>query len=183
MNSIYKAAGISKQGYHQWLNRKMLQEEEKQQLLPIIAQIRADHRMLSCRQIYYKLEPKTMGRDRFEEFCYSHGYKVLVKRNHRKTTQSKGFIHFPNLIMGINELRAINQLWVSDITYYDIGKETYYLTFITDIYNREIIGYNASESLTTEATTIVSLKMAINNRMLSRVSSKRCNLLKNNKIS
>jgi len=167
MKNIYKAAGISKQGFHQWLNRKMIQEEDKQQLLLIIAEIRQNHRMLSCRQIYYRLQPKTMGRDRFEEFCYSYGYKVLVKRNHRKTTQSKGFMHFPNLIMGIEELTDINQLWVSDITYYDIEKETYYLTFITDIYNREIIGYNASESLTTEATTLVSLKMAINNRMLT----------------
>jgi len=168
MKDIYNAVGISKQGFHQWLNRRMFLEEEKQQFLPIIAQIRDDHPRLSCRHIYKKLQPITMGRDRFEEFCYENGYKVPVKRNRRKTTNSNGFIYFPNLLIGLNELTAINQLWVSDITYFDIGRETYYLTFITELYNREIIGYNASKSLRTEATTLVCLKMAIRKSNLSR---------------
>jgi len=168
MKDIYRVVGITKQCFHQWLNRRLLCEADKEQLLPIIFQLRSSHPRLSCRQMYNKLSPKSMGRDKFEQFCYANGYKVPVKRNFRRTTASKGFIRFPNLLLSLDELTDINQLWVSDITYFDIGTETYYLTFITDIYNREIIGYNASESLDTESTTLLCLKMAIKQRMLSK---------------
>ena len=39
---------------------------------------------------------------------------------------------FENLIKGM-ELTGINQVWVSDITYYRIGEGLYYLTFILDL--------------------------------------------------
>ncbi len=158
MKDIYEVVGISKRGFHQWLNRRMLCESEQEQLLPIIFQLRIAHPRLSCRQMYNKLSHRMMGRDKFEQFCYANGYKVPVKRNLRRTTAGKGFIYFRNLLLELNELTDINQLWVSDITYFDIGMETYYLTFITDIYEREIIGYNASASLHTEATTLLCLK-------------------------
>jgi len=171
MKDIYAVVGTSKQGFHQCLNRRMLCEAEQEQLLPIIFQFRSSHPRLSCRQMYNKLAPKTMGRDKFEQFCYANGYKVQVKRNRRRTTDSKGSIYFPNLLLELIELTDINQLWVSDITYFDIGDETYYLTFITDIYNREIIGYIVSKSLRTEVTTLLCLKMTIKQRGLGRANN------------
>ena len=75
MNALYRTTGISKQGFHQWLNRMMTICEEQQYLLPIIKQYRSDHPRTSCRQIYLKLKPRTMGRDRFESFCYNYGFR------------------------------------------------------------------------------------------------------------
>lgn len=170
MNSIYSTVGVSKQAFHQWLNRCLVVFEEQQNLLPILRQIRQDHPVISCRQMYVMLKPETMGRDRFEAFCYAHGYKVDRKRKPYKTTNSRGVIYFPNLLLSLNELSDVNQLWVSDITYYEIGQHVYYLTLITDIFNREIVGYNASESLRTEHTSLPALKMAIRKTKLKRES-------------
>lgn len=164
MKDIYKIGGISKQGFHQWLTRDLRQKEEEYQLLPILRELRENHPKMSCRHLYKKLQPETMGRDRFEEFCYTNGFKVSCSKNKRKTTEGKGYLYFPNLLLDTDELTGVNQLWVSDITYYDIGSQTYYLTFIMDVYNREIIGYSASRTLRTEETTLVSLKMAIEKR-------------------
>ena len=80
MNQIYSSTEISKQAFHQWLNRSLVVFEEQQNLLPILRQIREDHPVMSCRQMYLMLKPVTMGRDRFEMFCYAHGYKVELKR-------------------------------------------------------------------------------------------------------
>jgi len=168
MNALYRTTGISKQGFHQWLNHTMAIYEEQEYLLPILKQYRADHPRMSCRQIYLKLKPKTMGRDRFESFCYGYGFKVEIKQRKYRTTDSRGIIYFPNLLLSLDELTGINQLWVSDITYFEIGSEVYYLTFITDIYNREIVGYMASDSLRTESTTLPALRMAIKTRNLKR---------------
>lgn len=170
MNTVYSTVGVSKQAFHQWINRSLVIFEEQQNLLPILRQIRQDHPVMSCRQMYLMLKPETMGRDRFEMFCYAHGYKVERKKIRYKTTDSRGVIYFPNLLLSKNELSSVNQLWVSDITYFEIGKEVYYLTFITDIYNREIVGYNASGSLRTEQTTLPALRMAIKKTKLKKGS-------------
>src|SRR5690606_19883784 len=59
------------------------------------------------------------------------------------------------------ELTGVNQVWVSDITYYEMNCKFYYLTFIMDQYSRRIIGYSASHTLRTEDTTVAALKMAL----------------------
>ena len=171
MNEIYRGTGISKQAFHQWLDRTMIHYEEQEQLLPIIREIREDHPMLSSREIYKKIHPQTMGRDRFEAFCFDHGFKVEIKKNKHKTTDGRGYLYFPNLLLTIDEFTYINQLWVSDITYFDIGDKTYYLIFITDLFNREIVGYTASLTLRTKDTTLPALKMALCDRDLGKDSN------------
>jgi len=141
----------------------MREMEEQQQLLPLIAQIREDHPRMSAREIYRLIQPRQLGRDRFIAFCFHNGYKLEVKRSFHRTTDSTGVIRFDNLIAGW-EFTGVNQAWVSDITYYRIGERFYYLTFITDLFSRRITGYNASDNLMTEYTTLPALKMALKQR-------------------
>lgn len=152
---------VSKQQFHQWLNRWLKNKEEEQLLIPIIEQIREDHPSMSAREMYKKVQPEQMGRDKFESFCFDHGYRVLRPRNYRKTTDSRGVRRFPNLVKDI-ELTGVNQVLVSDITYYEIQDRFYYLTFIMDLYNREIVGHSVSKTLTTRDTTLTALKRAVN---------------------
>ncbi len=163
LNAIYQAIGITKQSFHERLNRLIRREEESEQLLPLIHQIRHDHPSMSSRVMYHMLRPESMGRDRFERFCFERGFKVARKYNPRRTTNSSGVKRFENQLDG-RELNDINQVWVSDITYYDISEKCYYLTFIMDLYSRRIVGYSAAERLFTEQTTIPAIQMAINQR-------------------
>ncbi|MCK7538674.1 MAG: hypothetical protein MZV63_50845 [Marinilabiliales bacterium] len=96
----------------------------------------------AARDIYLKLQPSCMGRDQFERFCMDSGYRLKRLRNYRVTTNSLGVTRFPNLIKEL-EVTRVNQVFVSDITYYDMGSKTYYLTFIMDLFNREIVGWSA----------------------------------------
>lgn len=160
MNEFYSILGMSKQNFHQVLDRMLLHRMEKEQLLIIIRQVRQDHPKMSCRDLYRLIQPKFMGRDRFETFCREEGFMVEVKRNFRRTTNSLGVTRFPNLVLGL-EVTAVNQVWVSDITYYEMQSRFYYLTFIMDLYSRKIIGYSESDNLLTQYTTIPALNMAI----------------------
>lgn len=160
MNQIYRWLGVSKQNIHQRLNRDLQRSEEKEQLEVILGQVREDHPEMGCKALYKKIMPQTMGRDKFFEFYRSYGFKIKPKKCFRRTTDSSGVIRFPNLIKD-RELTGINQVWVSDITYYEINSKFYYLTFIMDQYSRRIIGFYASRSLRTEDTTIPALKMAL----------------------
>ena len=167
LNVVFRALQVTKQSFHQKLNRELLQLEEKEQLLIVIAEIREDHPKMSARQMYRLIKPAHLGRDRFEAFCFENGFKVSIKRSAHRTTNSLGVTRFPNLIIDI-ELMGINQVWVSDITYYRIGEDFYYLTFILDMHSRVIVGFSVSRDLATHATTIPALKMALKDRKLKK---------------
>lgn len=165
MNSLYKAMGISKQSFHQKVEREMHLLEEQQQLLPIILELRKEHPVMSSKVMYGLIRPRLMGRDRFIVFCNENGFKIVKKRSYHRTTNSYGVTRFDNLIIG-RELNGFNQIWVSDITYYRIGEVFYYITFIMDLYSRTIVGYSVSVNLMTEFTSLPALEMALQNRQI-----------------
>ena len=154
---------MTKQSFHQMLKRRKYKNEEQEQLIPLINEIRRDHPRMAARDIYVKLKPSCMGRDQFERFCMDSGYRIKQLRNFRVTTNSLGVTRFPNMIKDL-EVTRVNQVFVSDITYFDIGSDTYYLTFIMDLYNREIVGYSESDNLRTESTTLPALQRLIKER-------------------
>ena len=145
------------------LKRRRYKEEEQQQLIPLINEIRKDHPRMSARDMYIKLKPATMGRDQFERFSFESGYRVKKMKNYRVTTNSLGVTRFPNLIKDF-KVTGVNQAFVSDITYYEIEDDVYYLTFIMDLFNREICGWSPSDNLRTEDTTLPALHKVIWNR-------------------
>lgn len=163
MNQIYRAVGMSKQNFHQRLDYQMKVEMEKQELLTMVSKVRADHPRMSARKMYTLIDPVFLGRDKFEELCFSNGYRLERKRSYQRTTNSLGVTRFENHLSDI-KLTCVNQALVSDITYYRIGEKFYYLTFIMDLYSRRILGYSASSNLLTENTTIPALQMAIRER-------------------
>jgi transposase InsO family protein len=145
------------------LERRKYKLEEQEQLIPLINEIRDDHPRMCARDIYHKLQPGCMGRDQFERFCMDSGYRLKRLRNYRVTTNSLGVTRFPNHLKDTLVTR-VNQVFVSDITYFDIGASTYYLTFIMDLFNREVVGWSASDNLRTENTTIPALYRLISER-------------------
>jgi transposase InsO family protein len=159
MSSIYRAMDTSKQNIYQRMTRQMEQMELKQELLRIIYEVREDHPGMGAKALYTKLKPD-MGRDAFYIWYKMEGLTIEPKKNWRRTTDSSGVIRFDNLTIGL-ELTGVNQLWVSDITYYEIADTFYYLTFIMDQFSRKIKGYSASQSLRTEETTIPALLMGM----------------------
>lgn len=159
MSALYDAVSIKKQSFFQMKDRRESQLDEAGQIILLVDKIRFDHPHMSAREIYFKINPQSMGRDKFESFCFEHGYRVKKHKNFRITTDSSGVIRFPNLIKDL-EVTGVNQVLVSDITYYEINGKFFYITLIMDLFNREIVGYSASKSLRTEETTLPALLLA-----------------------
>jgi putative transposase len=160
---LYRAINISKQAVHKMLNLKQKQQDESEQLKRFIDDIREDHPTMGLRDLYFKIMPDFMGRDKFEEFCKKSGYMIKHKTRYCKTTDSNGVKRFPNYIVDL-KLERLNQVWQSDITYYEVGGRFYYITFIIDSFSRRILGYSVSKRLLTEHTTLPALRMAIETR-------------------
>jgi putative transposase len=163
MEALYKVLGVSRQAFHQYRMKTARQLQETQNMIESIRTLRCEHPRLSCRKIYRLLQPVTLGRDRFEQFCFQHGFKLYRKRSYHRTTDSRGITRFDNLLAD-RELSGVNQVWVSDITYYRIGERYYYITLIMDRFSRAIVGHSVATSLHTDVTTLPALKKAIETR-------------------
>ena len=85
---------------------------------------------------------------------------VAVKKRWVNTTNSNhAYPIYPDLTKE-HPPTAINQVWVSDITYIRIELGFVYLAVILDIFSRRVIGYCVSRSLDTQ-TALTALDMAI----------------------
>lgn len=90
---------------------------------------------------------------------------IKVKRHKARTTMS--YHHFnkhSNLVQNIIPQRA-NEVWVSDITYLWLKERNQfcYLSLITDMYSRKIIGHCVYEDLSVQGC-LAALKEALKER-------------------
>jgi len=157
---VYRAMRTTRQAVSQYLNRKNRHCEEELTLIPIIKDIREDHPRMGLRHIYRKLSPKTMGRDLFIEFARQYNLVLPKSKSPIRTTWSLPGLTTKNLVLGL-EVTRVNQLWVSDITYFWMGNHFAYLTFIMDMFSRKILSAIASQTLLADETVLPALKKAI----------------------
>lgn len=106
-----------------------------------------------------------IGRDKFFDFLRSNNLLIKPKRYRAKTTCS--YHHFNKYDYLIKDLepQRNNEIWVSDITYLWLQEKDKfcYLSLITDLYSRKIVGHCVHEDLSVEGC-IKALKMALKQR-------------------
>lgn len=158
--------GITRQAYYQnsWEGISTTIEEEL--IIREVKIIRQSHGRMGTRKLLEKLQTFLhehhikMGRDAL--FSLLSANKLLVRKRKRRiqTTHSFHWLRkYPNLIRGYTPT-GINQLWVSDITYWKVNGCPVYLSFITDAYSHKIVGYHLGQTL--EAVeSLQALRMAL----------------------
>lgn len=124
---------------------------------------------LGTRKLYHLLSGQfntlgvKMGRDAL--FSYLREEKMLIKplKSYTKTTDSKHWLKkYPNLLKELVPSR-IEEVFVSDITYVKTQERTHYLSLVTDVFSRKIMGYQLSDDMSAE-NVAKALQMAIKNR-------------------
>jgi putative transposase len=157
LNELYRTIGVSKQAVQQARKRQDAFDLELDELVVLADQLKEEHPGCGVEKMYRTLNPNWMGRDKFCELFLELGYGVKRVRNYHRTTYS-GDLYYSNLIEGMSVNRPF-QVIQSDITYFNLNGEHYYLVFIIDVYTRLIVGYAVSDHMRTEAN-ISALKMA-----------------------
>lgn len=163
---LCRLLGVTRQSYYQHFWQLEATGIEECLVLEKVHSIRKYHRAMGGRKLYEKLHPFLlehqikMGRDALFDLLSSNG--LLVKRRRRAfiTTFSSHWLRkWPNQIRTMEVVR-INQLWVSDITYWKVGERYTYISLVTDAYSRKIVGYHLADTLES-VETIKALKMAL----------------------
>lgn len=120
-------------------------------------------KMYDMLQIVIKTNAIKIGRDKFFDLLNGNDLLVKKRRKHVCTTDSNHvYKRYQNLIKEYIP-NGPEQIWVSDITYLSIENGFVYLSLVTDLYSKVIMGYHVNATLETVGP-LEALKMALKNR-------------------
>lgn len=145
--------GYSRQAYYKHLKSNNKKIFDIDLILKKVNNIRQIMPRLGGRKLHFLLKESGIVISRDALFDILRDNNMLVKRRKKYaiTTNSKHWMKkYPNLIRGF-AFEKINRVWVSDITYITTDYDGFvYLSLITDVYSRRIIGYNLYRTLEKE---------------------------------
>ncbi len=148
---------MSRQNYYARHRRRLRRTVDGELVAGLVQRERGLQPRLGTRKLYHLLKPELewigvrLGRDRMFEELRKRDLllKPLAAEYPRTTNSYHNLPVFRNLVKDL-ELKAPNEVWVSDLTYLRTLEGFLYLALITDKYSRKIVGWNVGDSL--EAT-------------------------------
>lgn len=146
MKSILEQAGVSKQAFHQHKIHEQDADLHRNWVIHQILEKRRRHPVMGLKKIFKSLETPLVGRDKFIEIGMRANLNISLPKSYTRTTFSTKSKRYQNLLIG-KDFDDINQIWVTDITYFRIGEIFAYICFLMDVYSRRIIGYQTATSL------------------------------------
>lgn len=158
--------GYTRDAYYKTKCREKNKALDSLAVLNIVIREKAMLKNSGAKKLYHILKNEInsmdikMGRDKFFRLLKDNGLTCKKKRYKKPKTDSKHpFMKYNNLIKDLDVFR-INQVWVSDITYIRVADKWNYLTLITDLYSRKIVGYSFAKGMTVEETTVPAIMNA-----------------------
>ena len=158
MKPYYEIAGLSKQAYHKEVKKIADKRDRTAYYIGLMDEARIMHPVIGLAKIYYLFEPEGIGRQAFEQLGRLMGYTLEIKP--KTTWKGNRIIPYQNLLSD-KWFTDVNQIWVTDITYYKIADRYYYISMIMDLYMRKIIAHSVADSLHAHHSVSL-LKKAVN---------------------
>jgi putative transposase len=165
--------GVSKQAYYAQLKTNSKECLQEKIVVDLVLKERtiwkkgSGRNLLKCLEKEFEKHQFSIGRDKFFTILRNNGLLIKHRNNKARTTQSYHFFNkYPNLVPYNYICTRADEVWVSDITYIWLEKERYfcYLSMITDMYSRKIVGYCVHENLSVDGC-VIALKMALKQRV------------------
>jgi putative transposase len=145
---------MTRQNYYARRKRRQRRQVDGELVAGLVQRERRLQPRLGTRKLYHLLKGELaqagvrLGRDRmFEEMRQRDLLLEPVPADYPRTTQSYHNLPvFRNLVKDV-EVKAPNEVWVSDLTYVRTAEGYLYLALITDKYSRKIVGWNLGDNL------------------------------------
>lgn len=163
-----KVLEIKRSGYYHWQKRRCTRrriEEDK-----FLVLLKRHYQLSKGRYGLLRLvksirkEGTLVNKKRIYRLMKKYGIFSRTKKKFKVTTKQTGSAKFnENLLEGKFQVSRKNEVWTSDITYIWTKQGWLYLAVVLDIYNREIIGWSLSQSLSADLL-VRAFMMAVMNR-------------------
>lgn len=162
-SGLCRAAGISRQAFYQGKRQRQRRAREDERILEEVRRERRMQPRVGTRKLQHLLraEGVEVGRDRLFALLAEHDLLVAPKKNAVRTTY-----HDETLPVYRNRLYEFtptqpHEVWVSDVTFIRVDDGVFvYLSLITDLVSRCIVGWHVSAT-NTAADCLQALLMAV----------------------
>ena len=156
---------VSRNGYYDWRDRP--ESKRSRDNRKVLSQIREVHsrsrEAYGALKTWRELRAKghQWGRHRIAKLRRAAGIEARRKRRFRVTTQSRvGVVAAKNRLKQHFKARAINRVWVGDITFVATAEGWLYLAVLIDLYSRRVVGWAMSERID-QQLVLDALNMAL----------------------
>ncbi len=171
--ALCRVLGVSKSGFYAWSERPVSPRAIRDALL--VPQIIASHEASDCTygapRILGDLEDagEYVGQKRVARLMRMAGIAGVSRRRFVVTTKRAARAEAaPDLVERNFTAKAVNQLWVADITYIPTWAGFLYLSIVLDAFSRRIVGWAMATHLKTELV-LDALEMALEQRRPAEV--------------
>lgn len=153
---------ITRQAVHQYRKRSSCHKARVLEIVPQIRAVRALQPRVGGRKLWKHLSHVGMGRDKFFEILRQHGLLVKRRRTYAITTNSRHSLPVYQNLLPEATADAPNRVWVADQTYIRLPDSFCYLSLLTDLFSRKIVGFDLSPTLEASGP-LMALRMAFAN--------------------
>jgi len=156
IDELCEAFGVSRSGYYAHLHKPAGQRRREDEALrpKIAAAFHASRQTYGTPRLRAVLTQEGTGisRERIARLMREQGLQPLQKRSFipRTTQADPAATAAPNLLLEFPATTALNQVWVSDITYIPTGEGWLYLAAVMDLHSRRILGWATADHMRTE---------------------------------
>jgi putative transposase len=166
-----RVLGVSRSGYYKWLKIRSLNDRYSkldERIKDVFQQSKRSYGSPRLAQDLNKEgNENSVSAATVARRMHVLGLVARSKRKYVHTTDSAhGMSVSPNLLDRNFEVKQVNTVWVSDITYICTDKGWRYLTVILDLADRAVVGWALSQTMHTQCTVIPALKQAIYRRSI-----------------
>jgi len=169
VEKMARVLSVSRSGYYAWIDRpQSLRDCQKVELTEQIREIQHQmHHRYGTPRVTRELarRGRSVGHNRVARILREKGLGARPKRRFRVTTKSaEGPVVAGNELDRHFSAAAVNQKWVSDITYVATAEGWLYLCVIVDLYSRRVVGWSMGTSLATELVTAAFIMAVMRRR-------------------
>lgn len=151
---------LSRQAVYQRARRLHKQQFDEQVILERVRSLRRLMPRIGTRKLYHQLKGLGIGRDKFFELLRLHQMLIKPRKRFIATTNSRhGLPARANLLL-LSQPDGPHQVLVADQTYLRLERGFCYLSLVSDLWSRKILGYDVSRTLETDGP-LRALRMAL----------------------
>jgi len=173
IEKMCKVLEVGSSSYYKWKskpisNRALRKNEIKQQISAIYF---ASKQRYGSPRITFELQSLgyKISRITVAKYMKELGLRSKLSKKFKVTTDSKhNYLVVENVLDRNFNVTNPSRVWVSDITYIQTKEGFLYLTTVIDLYDRKIIGWSLSKTMSTQRTSLAAWKMAIRNRPVQK---------------
>jgi len=154
---ICETLGVSRSGFHAWLNRSPCTRarEDEALLAGIRTSFAGSDRTYGARRVWHDVlaEGLETGLHRIERLMRQHGLRARPRRRGLPKDAGQRHATSPNILDRAFEASAPNQKWIADFTYIWTAQGWLYVAAVIDLYSRRVVGWSMSATMTSQLVT------------------------------